>query len=240
MKVVYIAHAMSAPTDEGMAENRRKAKKWAAWAFGQGMSPMCSWIVLTEEIPETPENRIAGLASDVEQVKRCDELWFVGERISSGMKTEAAAARLIVDFTHLGLALPLDGVTEAHGKILKAATDPEAVTLIPPDPKLPALPWAHWCHPIGAMIHLDSDRAACDRCRVTLEDARKLAVYPVEPDPQTWGPDPFRFVCAPNCNALVCTGTTVTGAPVPHSDFCPLSKLEARNAMPTLPEVPHG
>lgn len=39
--------------------------------------------------------------------------------------------------------------------------------------------------------------------------------------------------CAPMCNALVCTGTTVSGGLVPHSDFCPLSKAEARSAPPS-------
>jgi hypothetical protein len=98
-----LAHPLSAPTQEGIDENRRRAALWAAWALTVcGVSPVCSWIVLTGVLPETSENRRLGLEADKAQVALCDELWYVGGRISSGMREEATVAKKIVDLTHLG------------------------------------------------------------------------------------------------------------------------------------------
>lgn len=102
MKVIYLAHPLTAPTREGIEANRRRAAAWAAWAAMQDVSPVCSWIVLTGELEETPENRRLGLEIDKAQVARCDELWFVGGRVSSGMAIEASVAKKVVDLTHLG------------------------------------------------------------------------------------------------------------------------------------------
>jgi len=89
MIVAYIAHQLSAPTREGIEENRRKAAQWAAWLCVQGVSPVCSWIVMTGVLEETPENRARGLACDCAQVERCDVTILVGPVVSSGMKMEA-------------------------------------------------------------------------------------------------------------------------------------------------------
>ena len=103
MKVIYIAHPLSAPTLEGIEANRRRAAKWAAWAATtQGVSPVCSWITLTGELPETPENRRLGLEIDKAQVALCAEIWLVGGRVSKGMAIEASVSRKVVDLTHLG------------------------------------------------------------------------------------------------------------------------------------------
>jgi len=105
---VYCAHPLTAPTREGINKNRANAAKWAAWLWRQGFSVECSWITCTGELEETPENRELGLMSDCEQVSRCDVMALCGPRISSGMLREAEAAKIIIDFTHLGLELPLD------------------------------------------------------------------------------------------------------------------------------------
>lgn len=103
MKVVYIAHPFTAPTREGMEANRKRAAVWAAWALTtQGVSPVCSWIVLTGVIPETTESRRLGLEADKAQVALCSEIWLVGGRISNGMREEMGPAKRIVDLTHLG------------------------------------------------------------------------------------------------------------------------------------------
>jgi hypothetical protein len=92
-QVVYIAAPLSAPTRAEIDANRERAARWAAWALvARGVSPSCSWIVLTGVLDETPENRARGLAADLLQVERADEVWLVGGRISSGMATEAAHA----------------------------------------------------------------------------------------------------------------------------------------------------
>lgn len=106
MIVAYIAHALSAPTREGIEENRRKASRWAAWACLEGVSPVCSWVVLTGELDETPENRARGLACDCAQVERCDVVLLVGDVVTSGMRLEAEHARQrgvpVLDLTGLG------------------------------------------------------------------------------------------------------------------------------------------
>lgn len=103
MRVVYIACPFTAPTREEMNANRRRAAKWVVWAaVTRGVSPVCSWIILTAELEETPENRVLGLEIDKAQVKRCDEIWLCGGRVSSGMAIEASVAKKVVDLTHLG------------------------------------------------------------------------------------------------------------------------------------------
>jgi hypothetical protein len=107
MKAVYLAHPLNAPTRAGIDANRARASRWAAWAAViHGVSPVCSWIVLTGQLEETDENRARGLACDLAQAERCDEVWLVGGRVSSGMRLEAdhAAARGIpvLDLTHMG------------------------------------------------------------------------------------------------------------------------------------------
>jgi hypothetical protein len=123
MKVVYIAHPLSAPTIEGIEENRQSAALWAAWAaVSEGVSPSCSWVVLTGVLPESPENRSLGLACDVAQVERCDEVWLVGGRVTPGMALEAERARRrgirVVDLTGLG---PLPPPAKTLGDLVVAA-----------------------------------------------------------------------------------------------------------------------
>ena len=94
MKRVYVAHQLSAPTREGIDENRRKAAMWGAWistTFKVAVS--ADWLWMTGELDETPENRAHGLACDLAHIERCDELWMVGRVVSSGMRLEAEHAR---------------------------------------------------------------------------------------------------------------------------------------------------
>jgi hypothetical protein len=115
MIAAYLAHPLTALTREGIEENRARAKKWAAWLWRQGFSVECSWIVCTGELEETAANRKLGLKSDCEQVRRCDVMVLCGPRISRGMLIEAGAAKLIVDFTHLGLSLPSEDLEWCDG-----------------------------------------------------------------------------------------------------------------------------
>lgn len=104
MKSVYIAHPLGAGPDREF--NRARAARWVAWAGLQGVAPSATWIVLAGQWDESEENRTRGLAIDVTLVKRCDEVWLVGGRVSAGMKIEANAAIeagiAVVDMTHLG------------------------------------------------------------------------------------------------------------------------------------------
>ncbi len=59
------------------------------------------WIDWCEAVPETPENRAAGLGLDCAEVARCDEMWLVGGHASAGMRVESDAARMVVNALHL-------------------------------------------------------------------------------------------------------------------------------------------
>jgi hypothetical protein len=98
MKCVYIAHPLGSGADR--EKNRERAARWVAWAALQGVAPVADWIILSGQWDESM--RDLGLAIDVELVKRCDEVWLVGGRISPGMKIEAASAKRVIDLTHLG------------------------------------------------------------------------------------------------------------------------------------------
>jgi hypothetical protein len=93
LRVVYLAHALSAPTREGIEANRARGARWAAWILKTyRVAVIADWIWCTGELEETQENRTLGLAMDVELVSRADEVWLVGERISEGMRIEATHA----------------------------------------------------------------------------------------------------------------------------------------------------
>jgi hypothetical protein len=137
---IYCAHPLTAPTREGIDENRRRAAKWAAWLWKQGFAVECSWIVMTGELEETPENRELGLKSDCEQVRRCDVMVLCGPRISGGMLREAGAAKVIVDFTHLELDVPDVTFRWRHGRPITLAEIEARVAYFPKtDPTPPIL-----------------------------------------------------------------------------------------------------
>lgn len=93
-EVIYVCHPLNAPTREGIDANRKEAAKWAAFlATYFHVAPECSWIVLTGEFDETPENRKRGLEIDLALVERCDEVVMVGPRVSDGMLLESEHAR---------------------------------------------------------------------------------------------------------------------------------------------------
>lgn len=121
MLAVYLACPFTAPTLEGREENRRRAAKWAAWLWRQGFAVECSWLILTGELEETPENRELGLRSDCEQVKRCDVMVLCGPRISGGMLREAGAAKVLIDFTHLMMDMPDEKIRWRHGRPITLA-----------------------------------------------------------------------------------------------------------------------
>jgi hypothetical protein len=113
VKVVYIAAPLAAATREEMDVNRARAARWVAWAARLGVAPVATWIVLSGELSETQENREMGLAIDCATVERCDEVWHVAGRVSSGMQREGGHALehgvCVVDLTHLGEEPPEEG-----------------------------------------------------------------------------------------------------------------------------------
>ena len=106
MRIVYVAAPLNAPTREGIEVNRARASRWVAWAARQGVAPIATWITLSGQWDESPENRERGLRIDFALIERCDALWLVGGRVSQGMRLEAEHARIfgvpVVDLTEYG------------------------------------------------------------------------------------------------------------------------------------------
>lgn len=86
---VYIAHQYG-----GIDANRDKAAQFVRLAALYGYLPMCSWIVLTGVMSETPENRKLGLEIDCAQIDLCWQIWLCGPRLSDGMAIEKNHARI--------------------------------------------------------------------------------------------------------------------------------------------------
>ncbi len=101
VKVVYVAHPLSGPDRDA---NIARASRWCAWAFKSGYAPVADWIVLASQLDESWREK--GLKVDCALIRRCDEIWLCGGRVSEGMRIEAAAARLVgipvKDMTDLG------------------------------------------------------------------------------------------------------------------------------------------
>ncbi len=100
MTLCYMAHAYG-----GNPENLARAQRWLRYLNRKHFPVnvfVAPWIEWCIAVPETPENRAAGLAMDIAEVARCDAIWLVGGRISDGMRTEMAHAKVVVDLTHLG------------------------------------------------------------------------------------------------------------------------------------------
>lgn len=108
LRPCYIAHQLSAATREGIERNRANAAKWTAWlARNFPIAPVCTWITLTGEWDESPENRARGLEIDKALVRLCGEAWFVGGLVSGGMRIESDVARVVYDLTEFGYEAPV-------------------------------------------------------------------------------------------------------------------------------------
>jgi hypothetical protein len=89
-KVVYFAHPLRGATPEATRANRIRASELVAYAAAKyKVSPVCSWIVLSEHWTEE-EGRELGLALDKAAIERCDEIWTCGpvKPLSEGMQIE--------------------------------------------------------------------------------------------------------------------------------------------------------
>ena len=99
---IYCAHPLTAPTREGIDENRRRAAKWAAWLWKQGFAVECSWIVMTGELEETPDLSRARAEIRLRTSSKVRRHGALRSAVSrAACCREAGAAKVIVDFTHL-------------------------------------------------------------------------------------------------------------------------------------------
>lgn len=98
MKIVYIAHPIGGNVEENLADLRRiiriiNLRNHDIVAFVPYYADVVS---LNDNIPAERER---GIKNDMEILRRLrkhiDELWLTGNRISDGMKAEAAMAEIL-------------------------------------------------------------------------------------------------------------------------------------------------
>lgn len=110
-RIVWMCH----PVAGDVQANLVRAKRWLRWLYSKfdDVDFAADWIVCCEVMEDAdPAQRERGFRFDEEMVRRCDEVWLVGGRISSGMAREAAMGRAhdkgIRDLTSLGEEPPSD------------------------------------------------------------------------------------------------------------------------------------
>lgn len=125
---VYLCHPVRGGNPCETRANLERARRWYRWAVeDRRVAPMVSWIVGCEEFPdEVEEYRERGLIGDCALVRRADEVWLVGGRVSAGMMREAQAANAagvrVVDWTALGGEPPAPGEMSDTALLLAART----------------------------------------------------------------------------------------------------------------------
>lgn len=100
---VYIAHRLTSPDRDANIE--AAGRLMAALADRLPIVPHCSWITLARYWDESKREK--GLAIDLAQIARCDELWLTGPEVSSGMRVESegANAARVPQFNYVGLTV---------------------------------------------------------------------------------------------------------------------------------------
>lgn len=85
MKWVYIA----SPYRGDVEINTMRAKRYARFAARQCVVPICPHIYLTQFLDDNiPEEREAGLYLGIQMLKKCQEIWVFGSKITEGMAKE--------------------------------------------------------------------------------------------------------------------------------------------------------
>lgn len=110
MKLVYIC----SPLRGDIEANVRRAARYCAYAAGCGVIPIAPHVAWNGIFDDTvPEKRETALRLGLELLKRCDEVWVMGNEISQGMQGEIdEAARL-----HKATVYVLDEQVEKDMKI---------------------------------------------------------------------------------------------------------------------------
>lgn len=107
MPVWYMAHPVGPYDQYTTAANLKRAEVWLRWlheAWPQ-IAVVCPWLLDLRVLPlrdDVPHERELGLERCEATARICDAVVLVGGRRSSGMQREAAVAKLVIDWTHLG------------------------------------------------------------------------------------------------------------------------------------------
>ena len=90
MRLVYI----SSPLHGDIERNIQRARDYCAYAASCGVIPLAPHTIFTQYLDnEQPEQREQGLRMGRDLMWRCDDLWVLGNTISSGMQEEIDLAK---------------------------------------------------------------------------------------------------------------------------------------------------
>ena len=88
--LVYIC----SPLAGDMAANMEKARAYCRFALEQQVVPIAPHLLFPQFMDEdTPERRALALEMGLALVQKCSELWYFGQRVSSGMAGEIEEAQ---------------------------------------------------------------------------------------------------------------------------------------------------
>lgn len=92
MKLVYIC----SPLKGDIKDNIRRANQYCCFAAREAVLPLAPHTIFTQYLDDNKaEERNTGLHLGMELLKRCDELWCFGEKMSEGMKAEIRLAETL-------------------------------------------------------------------------------------------------------------------------------------------------
>lgn len=113
MKLVYIC----SPLRGDMEANLKRAMRYNAYAAGCGVIPIAPHVAWNGVFDDTnPEKRETALRLGLELLKRCDEVWVMGNEVSEGMQGEIDEAEKL----HIPRVYVLDEQVEKDMKIRQA------------------------------------------------------------------------------------------------------------------------
>ena len=89
-RMIYICSPYAGNTEE----NTAFARQACGYAISQGVVPLAPHLLYPQILNDSiPEERETGIRLAMEILERCEELWMCGDRMSAGMKREAAYAK---------------------------------------------------------------------------------------------------------------------------------------------------
>lgn len=89
LPLVYIC----APFGGDTRANTRKAADFAAFAYMRGNIPLTPHLLFPFMDDHDPDERKTALHMDIVLMGKCEEVWVLGSRITSGMEEEIRKAR---------------------------------------------------------------------------------------------------------------------------------------------------
>lgn len=90
-KLVYIC----SPYHGDMERNHQNALDYCEYAAQMGVIPLAPHTIFTQYLDDdVPSQREVGLKMGLALLKRCDELWVFGPKITEGMKQEIIQANM--------------------------------------------------------------------------------------------------------------------------------------------------